>query len=113
MWPYLLSSVSNTDILIIEKIHTLLHRCLQTVSPTFCPLCRKPYLPDRIKKLHIDRPDTVTEDRDVDLMQRLCLAWGLGQAPSASFTPLIIEVDAWLKSRTDEEVSFRKQHRRF
>ena len=38
--------------------------------PPLCPLCRKQYLPSKIKKLHVDRPENVDEVREVELARR-------------------------------------------
>ncbi|KAF9044231.1 hypothetical protein BJ165DRAFT_1327778, partial [Panaeolus papilionaceus] len=35
--------------------HIFCRTCLFALTPPLCPLCRKPFLPPKIKKLHVDR----------------------------------------------------------
>jgi hypothetical protein len=46
------------------------YSCLYSTVPPLCPLCRKQYLPAKIKKLHVDRPENVDEVREVELTRR-------------------------------------------
>ncbi|KAI0674285.1 hypothetical protein C8Q78DRAFT_955297, partial [Trametes maxima] len=39
----------------IQCGHVFCLDCLRSVHPTNCPLCRKGFNPERIKKLHVDK----------------------------------------------------------
>ena len=49
----------------------------------------------------MDRPETVDENRDVDLLQRMAIS---AEAPEDQLQELLNEVDAWLDSRADDTV---------
>jgi hypothetical protein len=71
------------------------------LSPLICPLCRKKFDPAKAKKLHVDRPDTVDENRENDLLQRLAVA---AEAPEDQLQELVNEVDVWLDTRAEDTV---------
>jgi hypothetical protein len=79
----------------------LLCRCLFALSPLICPLCRKRFDPSKAKRLHVDRPETVDENREVDLLQRMAIS---AEAPEDQLQELLNEVDVWLDSRADDTV---------
>ena len=79
----------------------IISRCLFALSPLICPLCRKKFDPTKAKKLHVDRPDTVDENRENDLLQRLAIS---AEAPEDQLQELLNEVDVWLDSRADDTV---------
>ena len=79
----------------------LLRRCLFSLSPHLCPLCRKRFDPSKVKRLHVDRPDTVDENRENDLLQRMAIS---AEAPEDQLQELLNEVDVWLDSRADDTV---------
>ena len=66
-----------------------------------CPLCRKRFDPSKAKRLHVDRPETVDENRENDLLQRMAIS---AEAPEDQLQELLNEVDAWLDSRADDTV---------
>jgi hypothetical protein len=49
----------------------------------------------------VDRPDTVDENRENDLLQRLAIS---AEAPEDQLEELLNEVDLWLDSRADDTV---------
>ena len=49
----------------------------------------------------MDRPETVDENREVDLLQRMAIS---AEAPEDQLQELLNEVDAWLDSRADDTV---------
>lgn len=83
-----------------SKSH-ITHRCLFALSPLICPLCRKKFDPTKAKKLHVDRPDTVDENRENDLLQRLAIA---AEGPEDQLQELLNEVDVWLDTRAEDAV---------
>ncbi|KAJ7492802.1 hypothetical protein FB451DRAFT_550815 [Mycena latifolia] len=78
--------------------HIFCRACLVTVEPTNCPLCRKAFNRERIKKLHVDRPETDTE---ADLLQRVALAF---DAETVTKAQLSTDLAAWLAGRSDDDV---------
>jgi hypothetical protein len=79
----------------------LLCRCLFALSPLVCPLCRKRFDPTEAKNLHVDRPETLDENREDDLLQRMAIS---AEDPEDQLQELLDEVDAWLDSRADDTV---------
>ena len=74
------------------------------MQPSTCPLCRKAFLPDRIKKLHIDRPPNYADNDDStrvsELLQRIALVSG-ENAAEEQVMGVISEVQQWLATRDD------------
>lgn len=85
----------------IKQKKSILSRCLFALSPLICPLCRKKFDPSKAKRLHVDRPETVDENREIDLLQRMAIS---AEAPEDQLQELLNEVDAWLDSRADDTV---------
>ncbi|KAF8815562.1 hypothetical protein BYT27DRAFT_7193308 [Phlegmacium glaucopus] len=79
--------------------HVFCRPCLFALSPYICPLCRKRFEPNKAKKLHVDRPENVDENRENDLLQRLTVSW---EAPEDQLRALTFEVDTWLDTRADD-----------
>ncbi|KDR79228.1 hypothetical protein GALMADRAFT_277717 [Galerina marginata CBS 339.88] len=79
--------------------HIFCRDCLYTNSPPLCPLCRKPYQPNKMKKLHVDRPENIDDHREIDLLQRLAISW---DTPEEQLEELTAEVDLWLRDRSDD-----------
>ena len=74
------------------------------VTPPNCPLCRKAFVPDRLKKLHVDRPSVLEQDsQEVELLQRLALVW---ESPEDQLDDMMDEVTGWLEDRHTDTVSF-------
>lgn len=77
-------------------------RCLLSTHPSNCPLCRKAYIPERVKKLHVDPH---SEDMEDDIvfqinrhLRRLALASGENTQEQEAMD-VIREVNSWLASR--------------
>ncbi|KAL0958972.1 hypothetical protein HGRIS_014284 [Hohenbuehelia grisea] len=93
--------------------HIFCKTCLQSVTPSICPLCRKAFLPERAKKLHVDRPETVddesiTPEREIELLQQLSLKWN-EVIPEDELGALTTEIDAYLEERPpDSSLPLRK-----
>ncbi|KAJ7102117.1 hypothetical protein B0H15DRAFT_312598 [Mycena belliarum] len=83
--------------------HIFCRVCLVTVEPTNCPLCRKAFNRERIKKLHVDRPEL---DMESDLLQRVALNF---DALPPTKAQLSIDLGAWLAGRPeDDHIALRK-----
>lgn len=90
------------------------HSCLGAVTPSSCPLCRKAFAPDRIKKLHVDRPENVDpgqedETRETELLRSLSLSWG-ENTPQEDIEALTGEVTTFLENKADDVVSTSARH---
>jgi hypothetical protein len=72
--------------------------CLVNVEPSNCPLCRKAFNRERIKKLHVDRAES---DAERNLLHRLALAF---DAPTDEQTTISEELTAWLEGRPEDDV---------
>ena len=84
-----------------QETHVDRHRCLFALTPHICPLCRKRFDPSKAKKLHVDRPEFVDENKEHDLLQRMALS---SEAPQEQLQELTHEVDSWLETRADDTV---------
>lgn len=73
-------------------------RCLGTFDPPNCPLCRKPFLAERIKKLHVDKPDP----DEVLYLTQMILGWEMSEEDLVS---MLGEIEVWLDRKDSEEVS--------
>ncbi|KAG9311410.1 hypothetical protein JVU11DRAFT_8522 [Chiua virens] len=84
--------------------------CLRNLFPSACPLCRKSFQPDRVKKLHVAGPpelDSVVEQsikaEAAQLLQRVSLVSG-EDVPDVEIIEVVTEVEEWLtKNSPDEE----------
>ncbi|KAF4607298.1 hypothetical protein EYR38_001359 [Pleurotus pulmonarius] len=86
--------------------HIFCKTCLGAVVPSSCPLCRKAFAPDRIKKLHVDRPENVDpgqgdETRETELLRSLSLSWG-ENTPQEDIEALTGEVSTFLENKADD-----------
>ncbi|KAJ7169698.1 hypothetical protein C8R46DRAFT_1089695 [Mycena filopes] len=77
--------------------HIFCRTCLLNVEPTNCPLCRKAFNRDRIKKLHVDSPET---DVERDFLRRFALAFEGDQSTGIQFS---LELEAWLAPRSEDD----------
>ncbi|KAJ7932584.1 hypothetical protein B0H13DRAFT_787721 [Mycena leptocephala] len=83
--------------------HIFCRSCLVNVEPSNCPLCRKAFNRERIKKLHVDRAES---DAERNLLHRLALAF---DAPTDEQTTISEELTAWLEVRPeDDHAALRK-----
>ncbi|KAK7692033.1 hypothetical protein QCA50_005438 [Cerrena zonata] len=86
--------------------HVFCRGCLLLMYPNNCPLCRKPYLCERIKKLHVDRYETADDGSApaFKLLQRIAMA----SAESATIEDMnsaANEAQEWLSSQHTENSS--------
>ena len=109
--------VSFTRIRIVDTPHAeLLHQinrlysCLRTVNPSNCPLCRKAFNPDRIKKLHVDKAPaengalTGKMKEENELLRRVGMLFA-EDAEDADINELVEEVTVWLGNNAGSSVS--------
>jgi len=84
--------------------------CLRTFRPPNCPLCRKNFVSDQIKKLHVDRlePDKA---KQIDFLNQLILGWC--EMNDQQFEVLLSPVQNWLASKDVHEVCFPSSPRPF
>ncbi|KAF9447367.1 hypothetical protein P691DRAFT_125680 [Macrolepiota fuliginosa MF-IS2] len=86
--------------------HIFCKVCLDTVEPANCPLCRKPFMPDRVKNLHVDRPESADENREPELLEKLVMAW---DAEEQELLVLLTQIEEWLNSKDEgENTALRK-----
>lgn len=86
--------------------------CLQSTHPSICPLCRKGFVPDRIKKLHVDRfSGSSTEGnvstggsttQEAELLHRLAMVSG-ENTPDEDVNEVMNDVQRWLAEATSVE----------
>lgn len=91
--------------------HTFCLTCLRNLSPSACPLCRKTFRQDSIKKLHIaelpelDRASEGAENAQLlSLLQRVALA-STEDAPDDEVVQVLAEVDEWLSQHSEDSNS--------
>ncbi|OAX39320.1 hypothetical protein K503DRAFT_865511 [Rhizopogon vinicolor AM-OR11-026] len=103
--PYAISSEPANSPHAIACGHIFCLTCLRSLSPSACPLCRKLFQPDRIKKLHVANPpelDSAEQDainaRSNLLLQRVALVSG-EDTPEADVVQVLTEVQEWLQSQ--------------
>ncbi|OJA12963.1 hypothetical protein AZE42_04711 [Rhizopogon vesiculosus] len=103
--PYAISSEPANSPHAIACGHIFCLTCLRSLSPSACPLCRKFFQPDRIKKLHVANPpelDSAEQDainaRSNLLLQQVALVSG-EDTPEADVVQVLTEVQEWLQSQ--------------
>ncbi|KAK7461975.1 hypothetical protein VKT23_008407 [Stygiomarasmius scandens] len=76
--------------------HVFCKTCLESTDPALCPLCRRRYRHDHIKKLHVEAPDVTDEDIENGFLQKVLLTWddegGIGEVN--------VQIDEWLSTKT-------------
>ncbi|KAG2151585.1 uncharacterized protein EDB93DRAFT_1273951 [Suillus bovinus] len=106
--PYSISSEPANSPHAIACGHIFCLTCLRSLSPSACPLCRKPFESGRVKKLHLANPpelDNAAQDA-IDahaslLLQRIALVSG-EDTPEADVVEVVTEVQEWLQSQPDD-----------
>ncbi|KAF8548733.1 hypothetical protein OG21DRAFT_1489144 [Imleria badia] len=89
--------------------HIFCLTCLRNISPSACPLCRKSFQPDRIRKLHVAGPPELDGAATIDagatqLLQ--CVALVSGEDVSdVEVIEVVTEVEEWLSSNSAEDNS--------
>ncbi|KAI0929401.1 hypothetical protein AcV7_005265 [Taiwanofungus camphoratus] len=87
-------------------------RCLRSLSPSNCPLCRKAFQPDRIKKLHVDRWSAGSEQdvsvgaEESELLQRVAFFFG-ENSPDEDVNAVMEEAHQWLITHSDNVMAHR------
>lgn len=106
--PYSISSEPANSPHAIACGHIFCLTCLRSLLPSACPLCRKPFQSDRIKKLHLTNPPELdnAEQDAIDahashLLQRIALVSG-EDTPEADVVEVVTEVQEWLQSQPDD-----------
>ncbi|KAF8213256.1 hypothetical protein K438DRAFT_1564854 [Mycena galopus ATCC 62051] len=78
--------------------HIFCRSCLLSIQPPNCPLCRKAFYSDRVKKLHVEPPES---DAARDLLHRLALAF---DADTDEQTLISEDLNTWLEGRPEDDV---------
>ncbi|KAG2125675.1 hypothetical protein DEU56DRAFT_566103 [Suillus clintonianus] len=106
--PYSISSEPANSPHAIACGHIFCLTCLRSLSPSACPLCRKAFQPDRVKKLHLANPPELdnAEQDAIDahaslLLQRIALVSG-EDTPEADVVEVVTEVQEWLQFQPDD-----------
>ncbi|KAF9473180.1 hypothetical protein BDN70DRAFT_768889, partial [Pholiota conissans] len=73
--------------------HIFCRDCLYATIPPLCPLCRHIYQPNKMKRLHVDKPEDIDDQKEIDLLQRLVVSW---ETPHEQLGEVLEEVDSWL-----------------
>ncbi|KAJ7900153.1 hypothetical protein B0H14DRAFT_1551671 [Mycena olivaceomarginata] len=87
--------------MLYHVVHIFCRNCLLSIEPPNCPLCRRPFNQDRIKKLHVEPPDP---DPERDLLHRLALAFDADTDEQARISD---DLNAWLTGRPEDDVCRR------
>ncbi len=77
-------------------------RCLRSTQPSACPLCRKAFVPDRIKKIHVDRYTPGDEDEVNEFLRRIALLSG-ENVEAEDVMKLTHEIHNWLATPEGED----------
>ncbi|KAJ3759385.1 hypothetical protein FB446DRAFT_633045 [Lentinula raphanica] len=73
--------------------HIFCKECLERTATATCPLCRKRFSRDAIKRLHMDAPPA--EDEDSEIVHKLISAWD----DEVEVTNVLEEVEEWLRTK--------------
>ncbi|KAF5367078.1 hypothetical protein D9758_003913 [Tetrapyrgos nigripes] len=85
--------------------HVFCKTCLESIEPAHCPLCRRGYRRDHIKKLHAEPPDVMDEDIENGFLQKVLMTWD----DEVGIVDVIQQVDEWLANkRSDFGTSLRR-----
>ena len=79
------------------------------INPANCPLCRKPYLYDQAKKLHVDRYEAVDNSAPgpaAILLQKIIMA-SADSASTEEVDQVVDEAQKWLATQTGENNAVR------
>ncbi|KAH7915531.1 hypothetical protein BJ138DRAFT_1141534 [Hygrophoropsis aurantiaca] len=106
--PYGISSEPANAPHAIACGHIFCLTCLRSLAPSACPLCRKAFQPDRVKKLHVAGPPEVDDSSEEiynarlqDLLQRVALVSGENE-PEENVVQVVTEVENWLATQSDD-----------
>lgn len=108
---FCLACVPPTGHLRSSLTHYLALRCLRNLSPNACPLCRKAFQPDRIKKLHVAGPpeldgaaEETIEEEATQLLQRVALVSG-EDVPDVEIIEVVTQVEEWFSNNSADDDS--------
>ncbi|OAX42745.1 hypothetical protein K503DRAFT_732990 [Rhizopogon vinicolor AM-OR11-026] len=102
--PYAISSEPASSPHTITCGHIFCLTCLLSLSSSACPLCRKFFQPDHIKKLHVANSSELDSEQDATnarsnlLLRRVALVSG-EDTPEADVVQVLTEVQEWLRSQ--------------
>ncbi|TFK86802.1 hypothetical protein K466DRAFT_492102 [Polyporus arcularius HHB13444] len=95
----------------IQCGHIFCYDCLRSTHPSNCPMCRKAFNPERIKKLHVDRAPGETSAansghmaEEDDLLRRVGLLFA-EDAQQEDINELQVEVEQFLGPNPGNTVS--------
>ncbi|KAF8066654.1 hypothetical protein FPV67DRAFT_1495829 [Lyophyllum atratum] len=83
--------------------HIFCIECLHQMHPSICPLCRKPFIPDRSKKLITGEGEPDEDRTAVALLKKLVVSWDATGMPEAERVALVTEVERWLAAGNTHE----------
>ncbi|OCH90200.1 hypothetical protein OBBRIDRAFT_618814 [Obba rivulosa] len=101
--PYSWASPSNTPHAIACG-HIFCLSCLLLLPEPRCPLCRKAFQEDRIKKLHVDQCNALNDqaqNRDREFLYQVSLCFP-EDTSDEQVNDVVSEVHQWLATRTDD-----------
>ncbi|KAI9566068.1 hypothetical protein HD554DRAFT_2026090 [Boletus coccyginus] len=112
--PYIISTEPANSPHVIACGHIFCLACLRNLSPSACPLCRKLFESDRVKKLHVAGPpelgDTAEEEaieaEATQLLQRVALVSG-ENVPDVQIIEVVTLVEEWLSNKSTDGNSHR------
>ncbi|OJA11956.1 hypothetical protein AZE42_08064 [Rhizopogon vesiculosus] len=113
--PYAISSEPASFPHAITCGHIFCLTCLLSLSPSACPLCRKFFQPDHIKKLHVANSSELDSEQDATnarsnlLLRRVALVSG-EDTPEADVVQVLTEVQEWLRSQPRDSNSVSLFH---
>ncbi|KIM81257.1 hypothetical protein PILCRDRAFT_506477 [Piloderma croceum F 1598] len=88
--------------------HIFCLTCLRALHPSSCPLCRKNFQPDRVKKLHVDKapqePDgtnVLLDSHSAVLLQRVAMVSG-ENTPDEDVMEVLNDVTEWLSTQSND-----------
>jgi hypothetical protein len=110
--PYIISEPANSPHAIACG-HIFCLTCLRNLSPSACPLCRKAFQPDRVKKLHVAGPpeldgaaEEMIEAEAAQLLQRVVLA-SSEDVPDVEIIEVVTKVEEWFSNNSADDNSHR------
>ncbi|KIJ16213.1 hypothetical protein PAXINDRAFT_168744 [Paxillus involutus ATCC 200175] len=111
--PYIISPEPTNSPHAIACGHIFCLTCLRNLSPSACPLCRKTFQPDRVKKLHVAGPPELGDAAEEaiggqanELLQRVALVSG-EDTPDTEIIDVVTDVETWLSEHSSDPDSHR------
>ncbi|EMD36451.1 hypothetical protein CERSUDRAFT_138116, partial [Gelatoporia subvermispora B] len=101
--PYSWATPENTPHAIACG-HIFCRSCLHLILEQRCPLCRKAFQEDRIKKLHVDQcnaPNDEHQNRDREYLSQVSLCFP-EDTSDEQVNGVVGEVHQWLATRSDD-----------